>query len=149
MAGAAFDSNVAAALPLVEQSGAALAVFEGSGAVAPPVAADATLCVAGAAQPPEYITGFLGTYRLLMSELVILTMCEPPFAGDAEVRALADGVRAVKPDLTVVPTVFRPRPARPVRGRRVAYFSTAPARPARAQRVPRRGARRRGRLRLV
>ena len=28
---------------------------------------------------------------------------------------------------TVVPTVFRPRPARPVRGRRVAYFSTAPA----------------------
>ena len=26
-----------------------------------------------------------------------------------------------------MPTVFRPRPARPIRGRRVAYFSTAPA----------------------
>jgi len=127
MAGAAFDTNVAAALPLVESSGAALAIFEGSGAVAPPVAADATLCVAGAAQPPEYVTGYLGTFRLLMSDLVILTMCEPPFATGAEVSDLVAGVRAVKPDLQVVPTVFRPRPARPIRGRRVAYFTTAPA----------------------
>jgi cyclic 2,3-diphosphoglycerate synthetase len=126
MAGAAFDTNVAAALPLVEDSGAALAVFEGSGAVAPPVAADATLCVAGAAQPSEYVTGYLGTYRLLMSDLVILTMCEPPFASAAAVRDLVAGVRAVKPELEVVPTVFRPRPAAPVRGRRVAFFSTAP-----------------------
>ncbi len=126
MAGAAFDTNVPAALPLVEGSGAALAVFEGSGAVAPPVAADATLCVAGAAQPPEYVTGYLGTYRLLMSDLVVLTMCELPFASPAEVSALTAGVRAVKPGLEVVPTVFRPRPARSVAGRRVAYFSTAP-----------------------
>jgi len=127
MAGAAFDTNVAAALPLVESSGAALAVFEGSGAVAPPVAAGATLCVAGAAQPPGYVTGYLGTFRLLTADLVVLTMCEPPFATDDEVRALVDGVRAVKPGLEVVPTVFRPRPTRPVRGRRVAYFTTAPA----------------------
>jgi cyclic 2,3-diphosphoglycerate synthetase len=127
MAGAAFDTNVAAALPLIETFGAALVVFEGSGAVAPPVAADATLCVAGAAQPPEYVTGYLGTYRLLMSDLVVLTMCEPPFATADEVRALAAGVRAVTPDVEVVPTVFRPRPARPVRGKRVAYFCTAPA----------------------
>jgi cyclic 2,3-diphosphoglycerate synthetase len=127
MAGAAFDTNVAAALPLVEASGAALAVFEGSGAVAPPVAADATLCVAGAAQPPGYVTGYLGTYRLLMSDLVVLTMCEPPFASADDVLALVAGVRAVKPEVPVVATVFRPRPAQPIRGKRVAYFSTAPA----------------------
>ena len=79
-----------------------------------------------AAQPHEYITGFLGTYRLLVSDLVVLTMCEPPFASAAAVRDLVAGVRAVKPGLDVVPTVFRPRPATPVRGRRVAFFSTAP-----------------------
>jgi cyclic 2,3-diphosphoglycerate synthetase len=127
MAGAAFDTNVPAALPIVEVSGAALALFEGSGAVAPPVAADATLCVAGAAQPAEYITGYLGTYRLLMSDLVVLTMCEPPFASADAVRDIVAGIRKVKPGLEVVPTVFRPRPARPVRGRRVAFFNTAPA----------------------
>jgi cyclic 2,3-diphosphoglycerate synthetase len=127
MAGAAFDTNVGAALPLVEESGAALAVFEGSGAVAPPVAADATLCVAGATQPPEYVTGYLGTYRVLMSDLVVLTMCEPPFVEPDAVRRLAADIRAVKPQLDVVTTVFRPRPSRPIRGRRVAYFSTAPA----------------------
>ena len=41
-------------------------------------------------------------------------------------RAVAAAVRGVKPGLEVVPTVFRPRPAQPVRGRRVAFFTTAP-----------------------
>jgi len=127
LAGMPFDDNVRAALPLVESSGAALAVFEGSGSVVPPVACDAALCVAGAAQPPEYVTGYLGTYRLLLSDLLVLTQCEPPFAGAADVRALAAAARAVAPGLEVVPVVFRPRPAQPVRGRRVAFFTTAPA----------------------
>ncbi len=127
LAGEAFDTNVADALPLVEASGAALAIFEGSGAVMPPVAAQATLCVAGAAQPAGYVTGYLGSYRLLLSDLLVLTMCEPPFAEPAAVAALVDEARAVNPGLEVVPTVFRPRPAEPVRGRRIAYFSTAPA----------------------
>ena len=130
LAGEAFDTNVAEALPLVEASGAALAIFEGSGAVMPPVAAQATLCVAGAAQPPGYVTGYLGAYRLLLSDLLVLTMCEPPFAGPDAVAALVEDALALKPGLEVVPTVFRPRPAQPVRGRRVAYFSTAPCRGA-------------------
>ena len=41
-------------------------------------------------------------------------------------RALTAAARGVKPGLEVVPTVFRPRPAQPVRGRRVAFFTTAP-----------------------
>ena len=48
----------------------------------PPVRADATVCVASAAQPLEYVTGYLGTYRLLLSDLLVLTMCEAPFADD-------------------------------------------------------------------
>ncbi len=126
LAGMTFDDNVREALPLLDGRGAALAVIEGSGAVVPPVAADATLCVAGAAQPADYVAGFLGTYRLLLSDALVLTQCEPPFAGPGELRAVSAAVRAVKPGLEVVPTVFRPRPAQPVRGRRVAFFTTAP-----------------------
>jgi cyclic 2,3-diphosphoglycerate synthetase len=56
----------------------------------------------------------------------VLTQCEPPFAGPGEVRAVTAAVKAVKPGLEVVPTVFRPRPVQSVRGRRVAFFTTAP-----------------------
>jgi cyclic 2,3-diphosphoglycerate synthetase len=126
LAGATFDDNVREALPLLDGRGAALAVIEGSGAVVPPVLADATLCVAGAGQPADYVAGFLGTYRLLLSDALVLTQCEPPFAAPDEVRAVTAAARAVQPGLEVVPTVFRPRPAQPVRGRRVAFFTTAP-----------------------
>lgn len=126
LAGTPFDDNVRAALPSVETSGAALAVIEGSGAVVPPVLADATLCVAGAGQPAEYVSGYLGTYRLLLSDALVLTQCELPFAEPGEAEALAAAARAVKPGLEVIATVFRPRPAEPVRGRRVAFFTTAP-----------------------
>lgn len=126
LAGMTFDDNVREALPLLDGRGAALAVIEGSGAVVPPVLADATLCVAGAGQPVDYVAGFLGTYRLLLSDALVLTQCEPPFARPADVRAVTAAARAVKPGLEVVPTVFRPRPAQPVRGRRVAFFTTAP-----------------------
>ena len=126
LAGAPYDDNVREALPLVEASGAALAVFEGSGAVVPPVRCDATICVAGAGQPPDYITGYLGTYRLLLSDALVLTQCEPPFAAAADVAALVAAAAAVKPDLRIVRTVLRPRPAQPIRGRKVAFFTTAP-----------------------
>jgi len=125
LAGQPFDDNVRAALPLVEASGAALAVFEGSGAAVPPVTCDATICVAGAGQPLEYVAGYLGTYRLLLSDALVLTQCEPPFAEAGDVAALAAAARAVKPGLRIVQTVFRPRPAQPIRGRKVAFFTTA------------------------
>jgi cyclic 2,3-diphosphoglycerate synthase len=42
------------------------------------------------------------------------------------VREFTQAARAVRPGLRVVPTVFRPRSAQPVRGRKVAFFTTAP-----------------------
>lgn len=125
LAGAAFDSTVPQALGLLEQQPASLVILEGSGSVVPPVAADATICVSSAAQPVEYITGYLGTYRLLVSDLLVLTSCEPPFVTPAELERLLSGIGQVRPDLEVVPTVFRPRPQQDVRGRRVAFFTTA------------------------
>jgi len=126
LGGMPFDDNVREAAPLLDGRGAALAVIEGSGAVVPPILADAALCVAGAGQPPDYVAGYLSSYRLLLSDALVLTQCEPPFAQPGEVAAVTAAARDVVPGLEVVPTVFRPRPAQPVRGRRVAFFTTAP-----------------------
>jgi cyclic 2,3-diphosphoglycerate synthetase len=127
MAGAAFDSNVREALTVLEQQPAQLALLEGSGSVIPPVRADGTVCVSSAAQPMEYVVGYLGAYRMLLSDLLVLTMCEAPHIDEPRLRRLIEQVRAVNPGLDVIPTVFRPRPAEPIRGRRVAFFTTADA----------------------
>ena len=116
-----------AALELVDDLPAAVVIWEGSGSAIPPVQAQAVVCVASATQPPEYITGYLGTYRMLISDALFLTMCEPPFCDAARLDALALRVTEVNPDIDLIPTVFRPRPVAPVAGRRVALFSTAMA----------------------
>jgi cyclic 2,3-diphosphoglycerate synthetase len=103
-----------------------LTVFDGSGAAVPPVAVGGRVLVAGAHQDPEYVTGFLGAYRILISDLLLLTMSEEPMAGEEKVRSVVEAVRRIKPDLRVVPAVFRPRPVGEVRGLKVAYVSTAP-----------------------
>ena len=58
----------------------------------PPVATDARLLVAGAHQPLDTIAGYLGAYRLLISDAVVLTMAEEPLASGEKVRALHGGV---------------------------------------------------------
>jgi cyclic 2,3-diphosphoglycerate synthetase len=133
MAGAAVLDTVGAALELVDDLPAAVVIWEGSGSAIPPVQAQAVVCVASATQPPEYITGYLGTYRMLISDALFLTMCEPPFCDAARLDALRSRVTEVNPDIDLIPTVFRPRPVAPVAGRRVALFSTALA--ARAHRL--------------
>ena len=48
-------------------------------------------------------------------------------ADATRVQAIVEAVGEVRPDLPILPTVFRPRPVGEVRGLRVAYVSTAPA----------------------
>jgi cyclic 2,3-diphosphoglycerate synthetase len=110
---------------MLEHVPASVVVLEGSGSVIPPVRADATICVAAATQPRDYITGYLGSFRLLVADLVLLTLCEPPFASAREVGRLATAIHRARPQLEVIATVFRPRPTAAVRGRRVALFTTA------------------------
>lgn len=127
LAGAPFDSTVARAVPLLRSVPASIVLIEGSGAAIPPVWADATVCVASAAQSVEYVAGYLGTFRLLIADLLVVTMCEPPLADAAALGRLIAAAHRVVPGLLVLPTVFRPRPLGDVRGRRVAYFTTAPS----------------------
>ena len=127
LAGEPFVSNVAEAARVAASLGPDLVLLEASGATVPPVEAGARILVAGAQQGPEGVTGYLGAYRLLLSDLVVLTMCEEPLATRAQVDALRVAIADVDPDLPVIASVLRPRPAEPVAGRRVAFFSTAQA----------------------
>ncbi|HEU6443985.1 MAG TPA: hypothetical protein VFL61_02895 [Gaiellaceae bacterium] len=120
LAGVPWTSNVAAGVQMAVGREPDFVLFDGSGAAIPPVATGRRILVAGAHQPPELVTGYLNDYRIMLSDLVILTMAE-----DGSRHAeLADAVREVK-DVPVVATVLRPRPVEPVEGRRVAFFTTA------------------------
>lgn len=127
MAGEPFASNVGEGVRLANSLLPRFMILEGSGASIPPVGTDARIVVCGAQQPTAYVGGYLGAYRLLTSDAVIVTMAEEPLASRDKVRAVVEAVRKVKRELVVIPTVFRPKPMQPVNGRRVAFFTTAPA----------------------
>ncbi|MGI8865881.1 MAG: 2,3-diphosphoglycerate synthetase, partial [Rubrobacteraceae bacterium] len=126
LSGEPFVSNVLEGARIANGLDTGITLFDGSGAAMPPVAVDRRVLVAGAHQDPEYIAGFLGAYRLLLSDLLLLTMSEEPMASDEKVEGIIRAVGEVRPDLTVIPAVFRPRPVGEVQGLKVAYVSTAP-----------------------
>ena len=126
LSGEPFISNVLEGARIANTLDTGITVFDGSGAAIPPVAVDRRILVAGANQDPEYITGFLGAYRVLISDLLLLAMSEEPLADEEKVRGIVEAVRKLKPGIEVIPTVFRPRPVGEVEGLRVAYLSTAP-----------------------
>ncbi|MBA2616949.1 MAG: 2,3-diphosphoglycerate synthetase [Rubrobacter sp.] len=126
LAGEPFVSNVLEGAEIANGLATGVTLFDGSGAAMPPVRVDARILVAGAHQDPEYVVGYLGAYRVMISDLVLLTMSEEPMADEAKVRDLVRRIREIRPDLPVIPTVFRPRPVGDVSGKRVAYVSTAP-----------------------
>jgi cyclic 2,3-diphosphoglycerate synthetase len=107
-------------------------LLEGSGAAVPPVHADATVCLVPDTDDPELVTGYLGAYRVLLSDLVVITMvgASSAVSGDRAPTAgllLEEGVRGVAPGVKVAHVVLRPFPLEPISGRRVFYATTAPA----------------------
>lgn len=122
LAGAPGESNVLAGAALAAEREPDLVVFDGSGATIPPVETGARVLVTSAAQPVEVAAGYLNAYRILVSDLVVLAGAEEG-SGYEELAHAIVGVKGVP----IVPVVLRPRPAEPILGRRVAYFSTAPA----------------------
>jgi len=139
LAGAPLASTFAAGVAKANGRSESLLVFEGSGASVPPAHADATICVMPATVDPELVTGYLGPYRVLLSDLIVVTMGEPSIAvmgagaptGTRSARSgsafLEESVRKLVPGVRVVHTVFRPFPLEPISGRRVFYVTTAPA----------------------
>jgi cyclic 2,3-diphosphoglycerate synthetase len=121
LAGAVVGSNVAAGVELALERSPDFVVFDGSGAAIPPVAVGKRLLVTSTFNEPELVTGYLNAYRILLADLVLITMADEGTPHEA----LSAAIRDVKPDVPVIATMLRPRPLEPVEGRRVAYFTTA------------------------
>ncbi len=97
MAGAPFISNVLAGAELANELEADIIIFEGSGAALPPIKTDSCLVTIGAHQPIDYISGYFGTFRLFLSDLAVLTMCEEPMASKEKINLVDQAVRGENP----------------------------------------------------
>ncbi len=132
LAGAAFASNAAEAAGIAVELGAGLVVLEGSGSAVPPVPWDAGVLVVASSTPPEQLGGYLGPYRLLLTDLVVLTMAAGPQAGLEKLSALRSHVQRIRGDARLIVTDFEPVPLADVQGRDAFFATTAP--PAVAER---------------
>lgn len=126
-AGAAFVTNFREGAALADGLEAELLVLEGSGAVVPPVRADLSLLVVNADRAPRELLEGPGAYRLLISDAVLITMCEGPGADAERLARLEEGIKSVRKDIALIRTVFRPFPLKPVEGRKIFLTCTAPA----------------------
>lgn len=124
LAGAVYVSNVLSGAAKANALDEKVLIFEGSGAALPPIKTDACVLIIGAGQPVDYIRHYFGPYRVLLADLAVLTMCEEPVADLEQVAALKAAVNEIKPELKVIPTVFRPRPLEPIEGEKVYVVMT-------------------------
>ena len=120
LAGAVSISNVAAGARLAVDLEPELVLFDASGAALPPVETRRRVLVVNAQQDHEVVTGYLNTYRQLLSDLVVLTMADE----GSRWEELGDRIAELGP--RVVGVTLWPRPVEPVEGRKVAFFTTAP-----------------------
>ena len=123
LAGAVGSSNVGDGARVAVGLAPDLVLFDGSGAALPPIAADRTVVVVGGHQDPAVVGGYLNTYRLLLADVVVVTMAEEGSGWETVRDRVAESVR---PGTPVIATTLQPRPAADIAGRSVAYFCAAP-----------------------
>lgn len=124
LAGQPFVSNVHEGAEIAEKLPNDVVVFEGSGSTLPPVKAKKTILCTGAAQPVEYVEGYFGRYRIMLSDVAIVTMCEEPLANPEKIGKIYDAIKNVK-DIPVVNTVFRPKPLENIQNKKIILITTA------------------------
>jgi cyclic 2,3-diphosphoglycerate synthetase len=123
-AGETFDSNVLEGARLALSLEPGVLVFEGSGAALPPFVAHRTVCVTSAARAEKEALGYLGPYRLLSADLLVVVG-----ADELDPRALA----ALEGRLgewcapeAIVPCRLEPEPAEELHApARAAAFATS------------------------
>jgi cyclic 2,3-diphosphoglycerate synthase len=125
VAGRPAFTNVRAAAELAVGLGARILIVDGSGASVPTFPWDAGVLVVPSTLPPEYLGGYLGPFRLLLSDLVVVTMAASP-AGLQNIPALRSHVERLNADARLIVTDFEPQPLGDVRGRDVFFTTTAP-----------------------
>ena len=125
VAGRPAFTNVRAAAELAVGLGARILIVDGSGASVPTFPWDAGVLVVPSTVPPEYLGGYLGPFRLLLSDLVVVTMASSP-AGLQNIPTLRSHVERLNADARLIVTDFEPQPLGDVRGRDVFFTTTAP-----------------------
>ena len=125
LAGAMAYTNFAPALRAAEALDPGLLLLEGSGAAIPPSHFDAGVLAVDAGIDPGFLCGYFGLYRLLLADLVVLTMCEDTL--DRAQRAAVERCALNRPlsQPKVVCTVFRPHPLADVSGKKIWFGTTA------------------------
>ena len=137
LAGGVEISNVGEGIQLANELPGDLVLLEGSGSSIPPCHADVSLLVVPASIPDEYLSGYMGPYRLLLADFVVVTMCEEPFGSLSQVSRTTSLIRdsfrsngktaqGPKHEIELVRTVFRPSPTRSIEGAEVVVATTAP-----------------------
>ncbi len=125
LAGTPFVSSVREAAEMAASRPTGLVILEGSGAAVPPVPWDAAVLVIPATAPLEYVGGYLGPYRLLRSDLAVVTMASGS-SGPEHLSSLRSHVLRYLDDERYLVTDFVPKPLADVAGRRVFFTTTAP-----------------------
>jgi len=130
LAGRPVATNAREAAELAVSRGAGVVVLEGSGASVPPVPWDAGVLVMPANLAEEHLAGYLGPYRLLLSDLVVVTMGHSPagrgLSTNENVSVLRSHVKRLRGDARLIVTDFHPQPLGDVEGRDVFFTTTAP-----------------------
>ena len=130
LAGAPAHDNFAAGVAVANRRPEELMILEGSGQCIPPAHADATVLVVPFNADPELVTGYLGLYRILLTDLIVVTIGATSLAVSS-LRASFEGlvgrlVQGVSAHPKVVRVTLRPTPLAPISGRRVFFATTAP-----------------------
>lgn len=136
LAGGIEISNVPRGIEIADSIAADITILEGSGASIPPAHADVSGLVVPASIPEEYLAGYLGPYRMLLADFVVVSMCEYPFGTPSQISQVASRIQdsfrparrggGSREAIRVVRTVFRPAPTVPVQGMAVFVATTAP-----------------------
>jgi cyclic 2,3-diphosphoglycerate synthase len=135
LAGEVGMSNVADGVHIANQLDGDIIILEGSGAAIPPVHADTTVLVMPSFIPLEYLDGYMGPYKLLLADAVLVTMCEDPFGSASQISAVTSRIHATwrpvrrgaeeRREIPIARCVFRPTPTRSVEGADVYVATTA------------------------
>jgi cyclic 2,3-diphosphoglycerate synthase len=125
LAGRAMATNVREAAEVALGLHARTLIVDGSGASVPPFPWDGGILVVPSTVPPEYLGGYLGPLRLLLSDLVVVTMGHSP-AGLENIPTLRSHVERLHADARLIVTDFEPQPLGDVRGKDVFFATTAP-----------------------
>ena len=124
-AGTIFMTNLEEGAKIADGLDTDLVIVEGSGASIPGIETDSKLCVIGAFQDWDSLRGYLGIYRIMLADLIILTMCERPLSDSSKIKFLEEKIKKYNPGAAILRTVFRPKPLSSIKGKKVFMAMTA------------------------